>query len=365
MTTPSKKSTLRDLVALSLVPGMGPVSFKKLSERFGDARTILSCAAGDFAPIKKGFRFSWEALRAPDLLSRADDEIQKAAKQKITIITLEDERYPLALREIHDPPILLYVKGKLPSKDRIHIGVVGSRGCSLYGRKMATEIACDLASAGLVVTSGLALGIDTAAHQGALQGKGITCAVLGGGIGKLYPKENKKLADQIVERGALISEYPIDMEPEAGFFPIRNRIISGLSRGVLVVEAKEKSGALITADSALEQGREVFAVPGNADSSKSLGTNGLLRQGARLTLSAEDILTELGLTFSGSSKHSLKLKLTPEEEKMFLLLEAGAVQLEELVEASGFSLQKAASVLSYLEMKGAVQQTPGKYFQKK
>ena len=355
---------LRNIVALSLVKNLGPVSFKKLVEKFGTTEALLAATETDFKRKARGLRVRWEDLKNTEALSRADEEIEKAAKHQIDIIPCYDERYPAVLREIHDPPILLYVKGQLPLEDAVKVAVVGSRVSSLYGKKMALQISRDLAVSGVTIVSGLALGIDTAAHEGALAGDGITVAVLGGGIQKLYPRENKKLAEKICEKGALVSEYPIDMAPDPRFFPVRNRIISGLSSAVLVVEAKEKSGALITADLALDQGREVFALPGNADSSKSFGTNSLLKQGARLALSAQDILSELGFSVAKKIKSSKLKALTAEEEKIFSFLDAGPVQLEELVETSGISLQKAMTVLSYLEMKGLVKEIPGKNFQK-
>ncbi len=361
--------SLRELVALSLVKNMGPVGFKNLMEKFGSVREIFEAKEGEFNRAKKRGPVLWESLKEADLLSRADDEIEKAARHGIRILPIYDEHYPAVLRQIYDPPILLYVKGTLPSEDALKVAVVGSRVPSIYGKRMATQISSDLAQAGVVVISGLALGIDTAAHEGALAGKGITVAVLGGGILKLYPKENKKLADKICENGALVSEYPVEMAPDPSYFPVRNRIISGLSTAVLVVEAKEKSGALITADAALDQNREVFALPGNADSSKSMGTNALLKQGAHLVLSAEDILAELGFSMP-KKKASIRGaclpagRLSAEEENFFSLLESGPVQLEEIVETTGISLQKALTVLSYLEMKGLVKEAPGKYFQK-
>ncbi len=355
---------LRNVVALSLVKNMGPVSYKKLVEAFGTMESVLASAEKEFARKKGSSRVLWADLKDPGLLSRADEEIKKAAALGIDIIPVFDERYPSVLREIHDPPIILYVKGTLPAEETIKVAVVGSRVSSMYGRRMATQISRDLASAGAAVVSGLALGIDTAAHEGALAADGITLAVLGGGIGHLYPKENRKLADKICQKGALISEYPVDMKPDPQHFPVRNRIISGLSSAVLVVEAKEKSGALITADQALEQGREVFALPGNADSSKSLGTNSLLKQGARLALSAADVLSELGYTITKKAAVSRRASLSAEEQKVVSILDAGPVQLEEIVEASGISLQKTITVLSYLEMKGFVKETPGKIFQK-
>ncbi len=355
---------LREIVALSLVKNMGPVSYKKLADRFGGEGSIFSVRKDNFESQKKGIRVLWEDLKAADLLPRADEEIEKALKHQIDIIPIFDERYPALLREIHDPPILLYVKGSLPPAESVNVAVVGSRVASLYGRRMASQISSDLAGAGVVVVSGLALGIDTAAHEGALAGKGCTIAVLGGGIAKLYPKENKRLAEKICENGALVSEYPVEMSPDPGCFPVRNRIISGLSSAVFVVEAKEKSGALITADLALEQGRGVFALPGNADSSKSFGTNSLLKQGACLVMSAQDILSDLGLLVSRRAKSSQRAALSAEEEKLFSLLDSGPVQLEEVVEGAGISLQKTVTVLSALQMKGLIKESPGKYFQK-
>ncbi len=355
---------LRLVMALSLVRNMGPVGFKRLMEKFGSAEAVLDSGKTEFALDKLRTKVRWDELKSPDLLSRADAEIEKALKLGVDIVPYDDERYPSLLREIYDPPIVLYVKGVLPPSDAAAVAVVGSRVCSLYGRKMAAEISRDLSSAGVTVVSGLALGIDTAAHEGALAGGGRTLAVLGGGIGKLYPPGNRRLAEKICEGGALISEYPVEMDPQPGFFPVRNRIISGLSQGVLVVEAKEKSGALITADAALEQGRDVFALPGNADSSKSLGTNSLLKQGARLTLSAQDILAELGLAPARKAKQSARAVLTAEEDKFLFLLDAGPVHLDEIVEASGFSIPKALVVLSALEIKKYVKEAPGKYFQR-
>ncbi len=358
------REDLRRITALSLVKNMGPVGFKRLTEKLGGVDAVLGASRAQFDKAKKGVKAIWEDLKSPGLLARADAEIEKAHKLGVDMIPLYDERYPSLLKEIHDPPILLYVKGALPPQDRLKVAVVGSRVSSIYGSRMALQIAKDLGAAGAVVVSGLALGIDTAAHEGALAGGGLTVAVLGGGIGKLYPPGNKKLAEKICAGGALVSEYPVDMAPSPSYFPVRNRIISGMSEAVLVVEAKEKSGALITADSALEQGREVFALPGNADSAKSLGTNSLLKQGARLALSAADILAELGYTSVKKSKEARRAAITAEEEKLVSILESGPLHLDEIVEATGFSLSKALGMLSALEMKMHVKEAPGKYFQK-
>jgi DNA processing protein len=306
------------------------------------------------------------------LLKKADAEIKKAEKQKAEIVTFFDENYPAELREIYDPPILLYAKGALPPQGSAKVAVVGSRASSLYGQRTARNIARDLASAGVVVVSGMALGIDTAAHEGALSADGITVAVLGGGLSRIYPKENKKIAEQIAEKGAVISEYPMEMEPRPAYFPIRNRIISGLSQAVLVVEAKEKSGALITADAALEQGRDVFAVPGNVDSERSGGTNNLLKQGAKLASSAEDILEELRSKAESVLSVRPSLKKVPaetkdlgENEKRILsLLDSETLQADVLIEQSGLSAGETMTALTFLQMKGLVKEWPGKNFSK-
>jgi len=339
--------SFRQIVALSLVKNIGPVTFQRWLGECGSAPEAFKAKC----PDPKSF------------LKKADQEIKKSKEAGIDIVTYFDPRYPESLKTIYDPPILLYVQGSLPEPGSLHVAVVGSRIASLYGMRMAREISKGLAEAGVVVVSGLALGVDSAGHEGALAGDGRTLAVLGGGIRRLYPAENKKLADQIVKKGALISEYPIDMSPQAGFFPIRNRIISGLSSAVLVVEAKAKSGALITADSALEQGRDVFAVPGNADAARSQGTNGLLKQGAKLVTSAEDILNELKISHSPRPV-AKALDLAPEEGKIYSLLEGEGLAVDDLIEQSGLSTQQALSALTMLEMKGIVKQQPGKIFAK-
>lgn len=358
---------LRYAVALSLAPKTGAVSFKHAVEQLGSARAALEAGEAEWRRALravKGAKAPWPGLAAASLLEKAELEIEKAQKAGVDVIALGDPRYPAALREIYDPPAVLYVKGSLPSADMPSVAVVGSRVASLYGRTMAEKISREVAAAGVTVVSGLALGIDTAAHEGALAGGGKTIAVLGGGIGRLYPPQNKRLAEKIAASGAVISEYPMDMEAQPGFFPMRNRVISGLSQAVLVIEARQKSGALITADLALEQGRDVLALPGNADSSKSMGTNSLLKQGAKLVVSAADVLAELGFSAVKKAKESRRKSLSAEEERVASLLEDGPLHLDEIAESSQFSLQKSLSVLSYLEMKGVVKETPGKYFRK-
>jgi DNA processing protein len=342
---------------------MGPVSFRKLRDHFGSVKKILKASALELGKVKGLAKIDLSEIKDPGLLKKAQNEIKKAARHRVQIIPFFDEKYPPALREIYDPPIALYVKGCLPDSSLPAAAVVGSRVASLYGTRIARAIALDLARAGVVVVSGLALGIDSAAHQGTLQAEGVTVAVLGGGLGQIYPPENQKMADRICQKGALVSEYPTDMKPQPGFFPVRNRIISGLSRAVVVVEAYEKSGALITADCALEQGRDVFAVPGNADSHGSKGTNNLLKQGAKLVTCAADILEELKVVLDKPKPQARAVEnLSPQENKLLSLLQNDNLDVETLIEESGLEARQVISSLSLMEIKGLVKALPGKNY---
>ncbi len=348
---------LKTIVAISLLENMGPVAFKRLLEAFGSVSKIIK------VPEIK--------LKSKRLFEMADEEIKKASVQGVEIISRLDKRYPAALKEIHDPPILLYVKGRLPSESVPKVAVVGSRVASLYGIRTAETISRGLAEAGVAVVSGMAVGIDSAAHQGALSADGVTIAVLGGGLSRLYPHENKKMAQEIVKKGAVISEYPMEMSPRPAYFPIRNRIISGLSSAVLVVEAKQKSGALITVDLALEQGRDIFAVPGNVDSARSGGTNALLKEGAKLAMSADDILEELNIKKVSAPARGEKRKssepatnLSEEENKLLSLINSESAHVDSLIEHSGASASKTIAALSLLEIKGFLKQLPGKHYVK-
>ena len=350
---------LKQTVALSLVKGMGAKTFQYALTAFGSIEKILGATAVEWRGVQGLSKLDRTEIERRKLFEKADEEIEKAFGRGADILTFFDERYPAFLKEIHDPPMLLFVKGKLPPSQKFNIAVVGSRDASLYGLKMTERISKELATAGLVVVSGLARGIDAAAHRGALAAKGLTLAVLGGGISKIYPAEHKKLAAEITKNGALISEYPMDMAPQPGFFPMRNRIISGLSRAVLVAEAREKSGALITADLALEQGREVYALPGPADSAKSEGSNRLLKQGAHFITGAEDILQDLHVT-PGRKK---RVPVTEEESKLLGFLEGEApLHMDEIVAKSRLEPVRTMVLLSGLTLKGVVRELPGKYF---
>ena len=284
------------LILLNLIPDVGSTPLRRLLDQFGDLDRVWQAGVRELRQVEGIGPLLAQRIAAGCRNERlVGEEVALAQRAGVRIVTLEDADYPTLLREIPDPPLVLYVRGTLPDPAAPAVAIVGSRHASRYGVEIAERLAYDLALRGLTVISGLARGIDGAAHRGALKAQGRTLAVLGNGLSRIYPPEHEPLAKQIVEQGAVISEYPMQMAPLAQNFPRRNRLISGLSLGVVIVEAAQRSGALITADMALEQGREVFAVPGPITRRTSQGTHHLLKQGARLVTSAEDILEELSL----------------------------------------------------------------------
>ncbi len=289
----SLDNELRDLLALTLVPGMGPRLTAAILERFGSASAARLSTAEELRHIPHiGVKLANEfavALRSADV----DAEIERIERNNVRLISLRSAEYPAALATIADPPSLLYMRGNLAKADANAVAIVGSRQCTPYGKRLTEKLASGLARAGFTVISGLARGIDAAAHQGALSANGRTLAVLAGGLSAIYPPEHEELAMTIEASGALISETPMAMSPQRGMFHARNRLISGLARAVVVVEANDRSGALITARHAAEQGREVFAAPANADSPTSAGSLRLLRQGAGLIRDIDDLLEDL------------------------------------------------------------------------
>jgi DNA processing protein len=295
--------------------------------------------------------------------------VGRACEAEVAIIGLEDAAYPARLREIYDAPPVLYLKGSLTDQDRRAVAVVGSRNSSRYGLICAETIARGLAARGITVVSGMARGIDSAAHLGALRQKGRTIAVLGSGIDVIYPSENRPLFAEIVENGAVISEFPFGTEPEMTNFPKRNRIISGMSLGVVIAEASPNSGALITAKLALEQNREVFAVPGNITSMRSRGTHTLIREGAKLVESAEDVIEELAFALGdpahregGGKPIPLPEDLSDTERTVLRCVESGPVSIEAIIEGSGFRSQDVLAILLDLELRGLVKQISGNNF---
>jgi DNA processing protein len=366
-------------LALSLTPGIGPTRGKKLVERFGTSQEVFHASLTELESV--GLQaVSAQAIANGSSLQRAEEELAKAKAAGAVIITPGDEQFPQRLLEIYDPPLCLYVRGDASLLNRPGIAVVGTRHPTPYGVGMAERLSCDLSARSIIIISGLARGVDTAAHRGVVNAKGKTVAIFGTGIDVVYPRENRKLADQILSLGgALISEFPLGTQPTPQNFPIRNRIISGLSLGVLVVEAAEYSGTRITARCALEQGREVYAVPGNVTNKQSWGPNTLIKQGAKLVATWEDIWEELPsqerakleaeLPAESSSPETASLfsaeSLSPHERKVYKLLRADeSTHIDELVEKLQEELSSSDlfATLFELEINGKIRQLPGKNY---
>ena len=357
-------------IVLNMIDGVGPVRVRALLDQFGQPETILAASRSDLCQVDgvgkdtAGNIADWRT--AVDL----DAELARIAEAGVRVVTRADDDYPKNLREIYDPPLVLYVRGTLTERDAVAIGIVGSRRTTLYGQEMSRKLAYQLARVGVTVVSGLARGIDTAAHTGALQAKGRTVAVIGCGIDTVYPPENKQLADEIVAKGgAVVSEFPFGVKPDKQHFPMRNRIISGWSLGVVVVEANLKSGALITAKQAMEQGREVFAVPGRADSVQSRGTHRLIKDGAKLTEDAEDILTEFEYLLPKRAQVAAAdaparpaLQFTEHEARVLAQITNEETPVDEIIRGSGLTSACVSATLLALEMKRVVRQLPGRQY---
>jgi len=369
---------LRGAIRLHLAEGVGPIVYRRLIEAFGDVKGVLAAGPSQWRRVKGvGEKIASEMAAVTD--QHVDEELALAEKCGAAILTADDERFPAALKSIHDCPALLYVRGRLEKTDALAVGVVGSRNCTHYGMEQAERFSQLLAGAGFTVVSGGARGIDTASHRGALSAGGRTIAVMGCGLFKTYPPENAKLFEQIVadDRGAIVSDLPMRTDIRAGNFHSRNRLISGLSLGVLVVEAARRSGALITAREAAEQGREVFAVPGRVDSPLSGGTHALIRDGAILTTGLDDILEHLGPVGermgmppsdagqAGDGQAQLPPGLDETETHLLKALAAGAMSLDELVRRTELASGPVAAAMTMLLLKGAVTQQPGNIFARK
>ncbi len=343
-------------VGFNLVKGIGAARVRLLLEAFGDAETAWHASAADLEAAGLHTRLVETILRvrASGNLERTWETIQK---QAITVLTWEDDGYPRRLSEIDQPPPVLYLHGQIEEADAWAIAVVGTRRVTAYGRQVAEELAAALARNGVVIVSGLARGVDIIAHQAALKNGGRTLAVLGSGVDQIYPPEHARVAQQIIENGALISDYPPGTPPEAGNFPPRNRIISGLSQAVIVVEASEKSGALITAAFAAEQGRQVFAVPGNIYAPQSKGTNRLIQEGAQLLLQASDVLEALNL--SQAEQHRAARKVLPAdatEARLYGLLGREPLHVDEIGIQADMPIEQVSAALTMMELKGLVRQ---------
>ncbi len=374
-------SHILEWLAIALTPGLGPTRARKLVDHFGSADAVFRASLTELEST--GIKaVSAQALATGKSAERAREEIARATPADVTLVSLDDPSYPPRLKEIYDPPLVLYVRGNPEVLTQPGIAMVGTRHPTPYGLGMAERLACDLAVQGLVIVSGMARGVDTASHRGAISAKGKTIAVFGTGVDVIYPKENSRLSEQIVALGgALISEFPLGTFAAPQNFPIRNRIISGMSVGVLVVEAAEYSGTRITARCALEQNRDVFAVPGNVTNKNSWGPNTLIKQGAKLVATWEDVWEDL--------PQEVRLKLTPpaspesadgssaslfpdeglppHEKRILSLLKADeATHIDEIVEKleTELSSSEIFAALFELELSGKVRQMPGKNFVK-
>jgi DNA processing protein len=346
-------------VGFNLVKGIGSVRLNQIREFYGSLEVAWNSPAEGLvsAGLPQKVVENFTKIRQQLDLNRVMDEI---GKKGIKILTLQDEDYPRRLKEINQPPPVLYVKGSINVEDEWAVAVVGTRRVTAYGRQVASEIAQFLAQNGITVISGLARGVDAISHQAALKAGGRTVAVLGSGVDVVYPPEHAKLANEITSQGALVSDYPVGTQPDGINFPPRNRIISGLSMATIVVEAGEKSGALITAEFAVEQGKEVFAVPGSILTPQSEGTNRLIEQGARPLLKMSEILDTLKLEQIPEKQNSRRqFPLNPIETKLLSALSQDPIHIDEVCSQAGLPISEVSATLTMLELKGMVSQVGG------
>src|SRR6266704_3101456 len=355
-------------IALNMLPTVGPVRLRKLLQIFREPEQILAAKRSELRKVEgiggevADQISNWESI--VDLPS----ELKRVKDFGATVITQNSPSYPKPLREIHAPPIVLYVWGEIQERDQHAIGIIGARRTTHYGSECAKKLAYQLAYAGLTVISGLARGIDTAAHQGALAARGRTIAVIGSGLSKLYPPENQALAEKICNgSGAVVSEFSMEIEPDRQTFPMRNRIISGWSHGILVVEAGINSGALITASQAIEQGRSVYAVPGHINAPTAHGSNRLIQQGAKLVMDASDILDDLQILLPEKEKIPITTgralpELSTNERRVYDAINPTETPIDQIASKCDLPSATVSSTLLALELKRLVKQLPGKYF---
>lgn len=357
-------SSLDSWIALSLVPEVGNITFKRLLAVYENPEAIFNASLKDLSHIA-----GMSEKKAANIKNFSDwagvkKQVDHIRETGVTVITCKSREYPERLKQIDNAPNVLYVKGTLTDEDKFTIAIVGPRKPTYYGRAVAEKLSEELASSGFAVVSGMARGIDTVAHLSALKAGGRTIAVLGSGIDVPYPPENRGLMQKISEAGYVVTEFPLGTKPLKENFPARNRLISGLSLGVLVVEAGRKSGSLITAECALEQNREVFAVPGNINSPNSSGANDLIKKGAKLVQGIDDIIEELAPALKGfiNNRDRLKAELTSEEKQVCDILTGEPVHIDTISRGLSMPSSKTLALLLGLELKGAARQTDGKRF---
>ena len=357
-------------IALNMLPTMGPVRLRNLLSVFGTPEQVLAAKREQLRKVEGVGNEVAEQISNWESIVDLPAELQRIRDFGAAVITQNAPEYPKSLREIHSPPIVLYVWGEIQPRDHHAIGVIGARRTTHYGMESAKKLSYQIAYAGLTVVSGLARGIDTAAHQGAIAAKGRTIAVIGSGLLEIYPPENRALAEKIHNgNGAVVSEFSMQIQPDRQTFPMRNRIISGWSHGILVVEAGLNSGALITASQAIEQGRSVYAVPGHINAPSAMGSNRLIQQGAKLVMSASDILDDLEVLLpearpSPDAAARPLPELSSDERRVYDAIEAAETPIDEIAAKCDLPSGTVSSTLLRLELKRLVKQWPGKYFVK-
>ncbi len=369
---PTPSSDLRDLLALHLTPGVGPRTAAALLEWFGTAAAALRASEARLRDVPHVGPKLAQAVREAAANPEIDAELERVAKAQVRLLAKGTPDYPESVASIPDPPLLLYMRGGLTAADAGAVALVGSRHCTGYGQRTAAKLAAGLARAGVTVISGLARGIDGVAHRASLEAGGRTIAVLAGGLSRIYPPEHKGLADQAAASGALLTESSMMQEPLPGLFPARNRLISGLSRVIVIVEAGESSGALHTAHHALEQGRTVMAVPGPVDAEPSAGCNALLRDGAVLCRGPDDVLEELhGVSAASQSAKAAPPAekapppgLTDEQRRVWEFLAGGVRTVDELAQQLGMTAPQLAGALMHMEMKRVIRRLPGNRYER-
>ncbi|MBC7189455.1 DNA-protecting protein DprA [Candidatus Aerophobetes bacterium] len=355
-------SSLESWILLSKLSSFGYPEAKKIIEEFGLPEKVFNLPLEKLCKVSKIDKKVIDFIKRNILEGSLQREKKVIERLNVEILPLTSPLYPERLRSITAPPLVLYIRGRLKKEDSLAVAIVGTRRATSYGKVAARKLARELAREGVTVVSGMARGIDTCAHEGALEEGGRTIAVLGCGVDVVYPPENSSLMEEIIKNGAVVSEFCPGTKPYAGNFPRRNRIISGLSMGVVVVEAPLKSGALITVEFALEQGKEVFAVPGHITSPYSEGTNRLIKEGAKVVQEVEDILEELGIEKKNGRSFSQRFQLTFEERKVLDNLDLNPVHIDRIAERCNFSVAKTCDLLMRLQLKGMVRELPGKLF---
>lgn len=356
-----------DWIALNLIKGLGNVVYKNLIEKFSLPEIVFQAKLSDLLDVD-GMRKETAVNITRKRFSRdPSEEIRQVIDEGIQILTYYDDYYPQSLKMLHDAPMIIYSRGRNIPSNCSFIGIVGSRNATHYGLSAAEKFAQGLSRRGLGIVSGMARGIDSSAHWGCLSAGGFTVAVLGTGIDVIYPPSNEKLFTKICENGSVITEFPLGTRPVPNNFPIRNRIISGLSRGIVVIEATKNSGSLITAALALEQGRDVFAVPGSINSFKSNGCHYLIKQGAGLVENADDVLEGLGLNFPGAPKEdtharSSAIIMNDSEKNIYDVIGEYPMHIDQIANRVNFSPHEIAGALTRMELRGIIKQLPGKMF---